>query len=265
MCKQSIHTLILAIFLSISPTIVFSASDISGEIINVNRKYKIAFTDLSNQYLKSGDIVEVRNRGEFVTYLEVSESSGAISKLVAVRVKGKYETKISFKRIKVGNSLRKIAGADEIILEVQGTQKKNVGMRDNGIKEKVGKERLSSKLLTESLAVEKRERREEMKKLSENYVILSNNLAELMGEKKSLEAKYSQFEIKIEKERKKLQKVEIKNSMLEEENRELKVFLKKMQESGSDKKIRELKKTISILKKKLERMARIMDSERNKI
>jgi len=223
--------------------------------------------------LKEGDIVQVHKRGKFITYLEVAEASGAISKLVAVKAKEKYATKVSFNEIKLGSSVKKVNQADEVIFEDKMVQEETGFNRDERqnnkkiLKEDMeGRNIPSSNLLIESLAVKKKEEQKkqedqdvQIKKLSENYVVLSNNLAELVEEKKAVEFKYAQLEKEVENLRKNLRKAEIQNSMLGEENKELKLSLQELQEDESEKKVKELKRTISILKKKLENMAQIIE------
>jgi len=59
----------------------FSDQTITGEIININYDYKVAFTDISQVYLRPGDIVEVVHNGQLTTYLQVLETTSVVSKL----------------------------------------------------------------------------------------------------------------------------------------------------------------------------------------
>ncbi len=225
-----LHLILLILIFSLFSFQAFAMRNVSGEIININQQYKIAFTDLSNPELHVGDIVEVRDRGKFITYLKVSEVSNVISKLVMVTQKGLYQTKAAFKDIKVGNSIKKVEHFEKNHSDLQ--------------KREIDK---------------KADLKADTQKLSESYTTLFNNLAELTNEKKSLEIKYEALEKKIKKVEKSLQDIEIKKSMLEEENKVLKASLKKIQNNNEHKQIKSLKQTIETLKKKLERMAQLIE------
>ena len=88
----------------------------TGQIINVNQSYQIAFTDLGNSTLKRGDIVKVSlNSDEFV-YMQVLESSAILSKLGVSQQEG---FKTNFKdllRISVGNAVAKVVAAPVTVL-----------------------------------------------------------------------------------------------------------------------------------------------------
>ena len=236
-----LHISIFVLILSLFSSWAFAMGNVSGEIININQQYKIAFTDLSSPELRVGDIVEVSDRGQFITYLKVSEASNVISKLVAITQKGEYQTKVDFKDIKVGNSLKKIINNSNF-QKVEADKSINLSAD-------------SQKLLNNTT----QKSSEEIQKLSDNYAVLFNNLVELTDEKKSLEIKYKELEMKIKKDRKSLQEIEIKKAMVEEENKALKASLKKMQNKGGHKQIKSLKKTVGTLKKKLERMAQLIE------
>lgn len=87
---------------------VSAKEEVIGEIININYKYKIAFTDLNNYHLQPGDIVEIYKDNQFLTYLEVSESSSAISKLISLKDKGEYDTGVKFSDIRIGYKVLKV-------------------------------------------------------------------------------------------------------------------------------------------------------------
>ena len=98
--NKTFRFLILATLLLVTSHSAHAQKIIMGEIINVNYRYMTAFSDLSRPYVQSGDIVEIYNDGVFVTYLKVSETSTAISKLIPIKRKGPYKTQIDFKKNK---------------------------------------------------------------------------------------------------------------------------------------------------------------------
>lgn len=80
-----------------------------GEIINVNYRYKVAFTDLTRQSISQGDYVEVLNQNEVVLQLKVLEASDVLSKL---GVLDPTAENVDFQNIRVGQSVRKIENPD---------------------------------------------------------------------------------------------------------------------------------------------------------
>lgn len=101
MIKKIIPTLFFIVYVFITSTVF--AQPI-GEIINVNYKHRIAFTDLSNQTLQKNDIVEIYKNGQLFTYLRVLSTSPVISQLVPISG-GDYETTINFTDINIGNNV----------------------------------------------------------------------------------------------------------------------------------------------------------------
>jgi hypothetical protein len=87
----------------------------SGQVININQNYQIAFTDLGNRVLKQGDIVKVFiNTDEFV-YMQVVESSVILSKLAPSKADG-FQTNLSdFQRIAVGNVVSKVSATQGVV------------------------------------------------------------------------------------------------------------------------------------------------------
>lgn len=83
----------------------------SGQIINVNQNFKIAFTDLGSRVLKPNDIVKVFiTRDEFL-YMKVIECSPILSKLGTVQ-EDAFKTNLQdMPRISVGNLVVKLTAA----------------------------------------------------------------------------------------------------------------------------------------------------------
>ncbi|MCD4780876.1 MAG: hypothetical protein K8S27_10070 [Candidatus Omnitrophica bacterium] len=110
--KKIFHFLTIITFITLSDHYASAQKVIMGEIINVNYRYLTAFSDLSRPYVQPGDIVEIYSDGMFVTYLKVSETSTAISKLIPIKRKGPYKTQINFKKISIGFQVKKIDEED---------------------------------------------------------------------------------------------------------------------------------------------------------
>lgn len=96
--------------------LVFSSSALaapSGQIINVNQDYQIAFTDLGSSVLRQGDVVKVFLTADDFIYMQVVESSSILSKLGPVQLE-QYKTSYrDLNRLAVGNSVKKIDPAVE--------------------------------------------------------------------------------------------------------------------------------------------------------
>ncbi len=103
--------LALIIFVSAFPKSLWAED--SGQIINVNQNFKIAFTDLGNRVLKPNDIVKVFiSRDEFL-YMKVMECSPILSKLGTIQ-EGAFKTILQdMPRISVGNVVVKLTAASQ--------------------------------------------------------------------------------------------------------------------------------------------------------
>jgi len=101
------------LFLHIVPFKSIAKDEIPGEIININYKYKIAFTDLGNSHLHPGDILKVRKGNAVIGYLEVSESSTAISRLIPIKNHKEYNTEVIFNKITIGDTVIKITAGEK--------------------------------------------------------------------------------------------------------------------------------------------------------
>ena len=93
-------------FFSAAPWAVSAAN--TGQIINVNQAYQVAFTDLGNQALRPGDIVQVYITTDDFVYMQVLESSVILSKL-GVSQSDPYKTNFKdLARITIGNAVAKV-------------------------------------------------------------------------------------------------------------------------------------------------------------
>jgi len=90
------------------PASVFAQKKIKGEIININYKYKIAFTDIGSDSLSVGDIVEVRMRTEHNLSLQVIETTNVLSTLAPRTPSKKNLSDNLFDTIKVGDIVIKV-------------------------------------------------------------------------------------------------------------------------------------------------------------
>jgi len=91
--------------------------DVSGEIININHQFRVAFTDLGKDSLDVGDIVEVKTTEGRTVYLEVIETLSVLSKLAPVR-SGQMKTDLSdFARITVSNVV--VRSDESALLEME--------------------------------------------------------------------------------------------------------------------------------------------------
>ena len=81
---------------------VIADSKVSGKIVNINTELKVAFTDLVPQQVLAGDVVEIYQADTFLTYLEVVETTEAVSKLGFVKKSGLATNLDGFDKIAVG-------------------------------------------------------------------------------------------------------------------------------------------------------------------
>ena len=226
----------------------------SGEIINVNYKYQIAFTDLSSRYLKVGDTVAVYDKNTLITHLKVSEASGAIAKLVPIRVNGPYQTKINFKTLKVGYTVKKVARE---VKGATGSKSDSVWPRQTRV---TGPEAVASdKGEGSSMSLEKDGDSDRLRRLSEKYILLSDNLAAVMTEKRALEKRYADLEQKYQVLQETVRGLEAKIALLEEENQDLKNNTYRRQALKAKKEVKELKQTVTVLRTKLRHMVQLIE------
>lgn len=98
------------VFIVLSQSQVLAEDKVIGEIINVNYKYKIAFTDLSDKELSVGDTVEVFKNAKSVTYLDVIEVTKVLAKLSPSGNHIDVNAAVNFERVSVGDKIVKIDG-----------------------------------------------------------------------------------------------------------------------------------------------------------
>lgn len=185
MKKHSILTLLaylpLAMILFITIRFGIAAEQLSGEIININYEYQIAFTDLSNTHLYNNDIVEITHNGEHITYLEVLESSEVITKLVPYKKKREFFTGKDFDKINIGNKVFKVSSADS---NFESSYVDSIDKEDTVQSDK--------KIIADQASLNS-----QFKTLTENYINVSNQLAQLVTEKNRLEENYKELERKL--------------------------------------------------------------------
>ena len=94
--------------------------------------------------------------------------------------------------------------------------------------------------------------------ISNNYLVLSNNLARVLNEKVSLEQNNMQSKQELEIAINRIQELEAQTTLL---NNELSALRSKGAIKKSQKKIKALESTITTLKKKLENMAQLLEGK----
>jgi hypothetical protein len=234
MCKR--NTAILSLFFLGLAWHAFAQEKVTGEIININHQYKIAFTDISSDYLRKGDLVEIYADGNFVSYLEVSEASGAISKLIPPTQPGKSKG-ADFSKIAVGNRVIKILPSDGSDIFSPPV----VPSRPASVPESHG---ISGP---------------EVKSLSENYAKLSDTITGVMKEKDSLQNEYHRSRQELEIALGRVKELEAQNASFAKEIEQLRKEADKRRTDKSRERIKALQETIAALKSKLKRMAELMD------
>ncbi len=85
----------------------------SGQIININQSFKIAFTDLGSRVLKPNDIVKVFISPDEFLYMKVLECSPILSKLGPVQEEDFKTILQDLPRISVGNPVVKITASSQ--------------------------------------------------------------------------------------------------------------------------------------------------------
>lgn len=243
MLKRSIAILVSS-FLGLGGY-AFAQEKVAGEIININHQYKIAFTDISSDYLRKGDLVEIYADQNFVSYLEVAETSSAISKLIPPTQPGKSKG-IDFSKIAVGNKVVKILPSDiSVVSDVPDVS--DVSPPSAATSWPVP--------TTVSHAISG----PEVKSLSENYAKLSDTITGVMKEKDSLQNEYHRSRQELEIALRKVKDLEAQNAAFVKEIEQLRKEVDKRRGDKSKERIKELQDTIVALKSKLRRMAELMD------
>ena len=89
-------------------TFAHAQQNIKGEIININYKYQIAFTDIGSAYLTAGDIVEVRMMNGSIISLKVAEATDVLSRLTLNVTSDQDPAANLFDKINVGDTVVKV-------------------------------------------------------------------------------------------------------------------------------------------------------------
>jgi len=109
---------------------LFAEERVIGEIINVSYQHEIAFSDIGQEGLNVGDVLEVLQSGQRVTYLQVIEVSEALSKLGPVN-DGTYST--NFGKVQIGNVVAKakVANFPRAVVHSESILKNSVQIDDS--------------------------------------------------------------------------------------------------------------------------------------
>ena len=113
---------------------IHADSKISGEIVNINAEYKIAFTDLVPQQISAGDVVEIYQANTFLTYLETVETTETVSKLGFVKKSGLATSTDGFNKITVGCRVVRLPQSalpsfDAVLTKLNDTTEKNAQLQ----------------------------------------------------------------------------------------------------------------------------------------
>ena len=234
------------------PRPALSEEQIEGKIINVNKKYKIAFTDMSSPHLKVGDIIEVYQNGQVATHLEVSETSSAISKLISPKQTKKFPMRVKFQDLQIGNRVVKMRTIKE--------KKKAARMSsdDESMFDGITPETDSSG--HGLISVQNRQQAfDQFQRLSENYLVLTNNLAELLNEKRILDEKYARLREQNILTKATVTELESHNALLTQENQK---YAEQQKNDTNKQEIKKLQKIIVNLKEKLKRMVQLLERKK---
>jgi len=253
------HTyLLLTILIIFSGINIFAQEMPIGEIVNVNYQYKIAFTDLSNLELKEGDIVEIHKEGKLLTYMMVSKTSSAISKLVPIKKRGVFETKIEIDEITVGSTVRKVQ-LEPPVNEIKTRETREVAGNRSEVPASIRVEKNESNLSEHSKVSEGLE--EQLKMLSENYSLLSESLSELMKGEKKVEKDNVVLKDELLSAQIKIDELTLANANLRNELEENNAKLNEKALQKKQNHIEKLESTINLLKSKLVKMANILKEQ----
>ncbi len=263
-CPYRSTPLILFAFCSVVLVVIFFsplkpfAKEINGEIINVNYKYKIAFTDLTDEQLKKGDIVGIYRDRVLVAYMEVIAPGSVISKLSWRERVGRYKNSVDFSKVNIGDSVIKLQ--DESVLykhvnsdsEVNPSESKPIKPTQIISDNLYGNE--SHKYMGEGACEGNKELDKQFKQLSANYAVLSRTLKELMNENKELLQRLQEKEdnIKILKE----QNLTCKNELTR-----IRSLLVDCNQNQDSQKIKELKKILLKLRQKIKYLEKLLSGE----
>jgi len=122
-----ISSVFLCLVICLTAICPSAQANTQGEIINISQQYKVAFIDIGNDSLSTGDVVEVSTNDNQPVYLQAVETNVGLSKLGFINTQ-EYRTDSSgFERIIVGNTVsivsRNSPGADRQDPAVSSMQK----------------------------------------------------------------------------------------------------------------------------------------------
>ncbi len=245
--KLILSLVILTALLTCNQKISIAQSQANGEIININYQYKIAFTDLSDFHLDSGDIVEIYDGLNLLTHLKVSETTSVLSKLIAID-NGQFKTEIPFTDIKIGN---------RVVKSSSGTTINTAPMPSNTTQLPSSEPAKPANYGTYSSGSDLQQKYD---RLNENYIILSNNLAKMLTEKNLSDNENSQLKQELEAAIIRIKELEENNSAIQKSLEEATVSGEK---ATCYKNVKKLEQTINTLKIKLQNMAKMVEGNIN--
>jgi len=230
---------------------------ISGEIINVNYQYNIAFCDIGEQYISVGDIVEVQTKSGNEIFLQVVNVSPVLSKLIPAKSK-RYRTNSSdFEEVTIGNVVQKIPGDDEKVNINKPTQKEP----------KISDQQGFISYQDSSPAEDRRFVRDQSDLLFKHFEELNKNYSELTALFKDvkdmnfgLKNELDQTKRELNVARDRIKNLRIKNRDLGNEIQRLTAQSnsRSSKEGTYQAKINQFQKTIATLKKKLKYLEQLI-------
>ena len=191
----------------------------SGEIININQKYQVAFTDLGGQSLKKGDIVKVfLNSKEFI-YLQVLEASSILSKLGPV-LSENFKTNLKdFQRLAVGNAVEKVKPVSE---EIKEKPEENIYQPLAVVESQPKETVLSNQDNFDEVQTRLNEAKKEIDSLKESNSSLNGKIGQVSLEKESLQQMVSGYRKEIQDLKKVISELKIRieymNRIINQEN-----------------------------------------------
>ncbi|MBF0483496.1 MAG: hypothetical protein HQL25_02205 [Candidatus Omnitrophica bacterium] len=251
------------------------AETISGEIINVNSKFKIAFSDLGSAYLKEGDIVQLYKNGQMIGNLKVLDSTSAISKLGPVDNDPTLVTITDFSNIAIGDTVKK-NDTNPIPKEPTQVSLKSAPLQQaNPIKPIENIDHTPEKNLTiintetpnsdnppvseGNTPTELKNFDNYFKKYSENYNQITKTLNELIADKRKLQDQWTEMNAKLSEYEKQNKNLQNENDELRTKNTLLSQKTAPENCAQENQEILHLKENIETLKNKLRNLVAIVE------
>jgi hypothetical protein len=233
---------------------VFAQEQVSGEIINLNYKYRIAFTDLNNYHIQAEDVVAVYRQERLLAYLKVVESSSAVSKLKPLPTTQKYSSPAKFKDILIGDRVEKVLVNPGKTDDLSATDSKNkIRPQEEEDAFNMGDTASDGQLSAQD---EDGSILDKYNRLLEKHTQIVKSLITIKAEKKLLESNNELLSNEVE-----LAAEEIKQLKMEILN--LKGQIKRLQENTEaqecEKRLTEAFRTIDALKKKLNNVKKYIE------